>query len=239
MKISELGEEAHCRSCHECTVRSFAICGALDTTELRELAQLTRHVCLESDATVFAQANIATSFFNVHEGTLRLHKLLPDSRRQILGFALPGDFLGLSSVPQHEFSADAIGRVALCQFSKESFATFAENRPRLLCRIIEMAGRELARAQEHMVSLGRRSAEEKVASFLIGWRDRLSAIGRGGEILPLPMRRLDIADHLGLTVETVSRTFSKFERNGVIQIFAGSVVLLDVPRAETLSGIVS
>ncbi|MGY3611111.1 MULTISPECIES: cyclic nucleotide-binding domain-containing protein [unclassified Bradyrhizobium] len=239
MKISVLGEGTHRQSCHDCTARALAICAALDNTELRELAQLSRHVRFESGATVFAQANIATSFFSVHEGTLRLYKLLPDSRRQIVSFALPGDFLGLSSLPQHEFSADAIGRVALCQFSKESFATFAENRPRLLRRIIELAGRELARAQEHMVLLGRRSAEEKIASFLIGWRDRLSGIGRDGEILPLPMKRLDMADHLGLTIETVSRTFSKLERDGVIQIFAGSVVLLDAARAEALSAGVS
>ncbi|XSC42916.1 cyclic nucleotide-binding domain-containing protein [Bradyrhizobium sp. RDT10] len=239
MKISVLGEGTRCRLCHDCTARGFAICAALDKTELRELAQLSRHVRFESGATVFAQANIATSFFSVHAGTLRLYKLLPDSRRQIVGFALPGDFLGLPGLPRHEFSADAIGRVTLCQFSKESFATFAENRPQLLRRMIELAGRELARAQEHMVLLGRRSAEEKIASFLIGWRDRLSGIGRGGEIMPLPMKRLDIADHLGLTIETVSRTFSKLERHGVIQTFASGVVLLDTPRAEALSAGIS
>ncbi|KRR28006.1 nitrogen fixation protein FixK [Bradyrhizobium lablabi] len=239
MKISGSREGTHWQSCHDCTARGFAICAALNNTELRELAQLSRHVRFESGATVFAQANIATSFFSVHKGILRIYKLLPDSRRQIVSFALPGDFLGLSTLPRHEFSADAIGRVALCQVAKESFATFSENRPRLLCRMMELAGRELARAQEHIVLLGRRSAEEKIASFLIGWRDRLNGIGRDGEILTLPMKRLDIADHLGLTIETVSRTFSKLERGGVIQIFAGGVVLLDAARVESLSAGVS
>ncbi|XIA67386.1 cyclic nucleotide-binding domain-containing protein [Bradyrhizobium sp. TZ2] len=239
MKISILGEGTRWQSCHDCTARGFAVCAAFDKTELREVAQLSRRVHFCSGATVFAQANIATSFFSVHNGVVSLYKLLPDSRRQIIGFALPGDFLGLSGLSQHEFSADAIGRVSLCQFSKASFATFIENRPRLLRRINELAGRELARAQEHMVLLGRRSAEEKVASFVIGWRDRLSEIGCGGEILPLPMKRLDIADYLGLTIETVSRTFTRLERDGVIRTFTRGVVLLDAARAEALSAGVS
>jgi CRP/FNR family transcriptional regulator len=171
----------------------------------------------------------------VLEGVLRLYKLLPDGRRQFIGFALPGDFLGLAGSPQYEFSADAIGAVVLCQFSRASFARFGENRPRFLRRINEFAGRELTRAQEHMVLLGRRSAEEKVASFLIGWRDRLAGIGGAEEVLPLPMGRLDIADYLGLTIETVSRTFTKLERDGIIRILTGGISLLDAARAEALS----
>ncbi|WOH52333.1 MULTISPECIES: helix-turn-helix domain-containing protein [Bradyrhizobium] len=106
----------------------------------------------------------------------------------------------------------------------------------MLRRINELAGRELARAQEHMVLLGRHSAEEKVASFLIGCRDRLSGIECGGEILPLPMKQLDIADYLGLTTEMVSRTFTKLERDGVIRTFTRGVVLLDAARRSAVCG---
>jgi CRP/FNR family transcriptional regulator, anaerobic regulatory protein len=234
VKVSLL-EGSHRQMCTDCTVRGFAICAALDKTELWELVNLSRHIQCEPGTTVFAQATMATSFFSVLEGVLRLYKLLPDGRRQIIDFALPGDFLGLAGSPQYEFSADAIGPVLLCQFSRASFARFSENRPRFLRRINELAGRELTRAQEHMVLLGRRSAEEKVASFLIGWRDRLAGIGRAGEVLPLPMGRLDIADYLGLTIETVSRTFTKLERDGIIRILTGGISLLDVARAEALS----
>jgi CRP/FNR family transcriptional regulator len=234
VKVSLL-EGSRWQTCTDCAVRGFAVCSALDKAELRELAVLSRHIHCEPGATVFAQATMATSFFSVLEGVLRLYKLLPDGRRQIIGFALPGDFVGLAGSPQYEFSADAIGAVLLCQFSRASFARFTENRPRLLRRINELAGRELTRAQEHMVLLGRRSAEEKVASFLIGWRDRLAEIERAGEVLPLPMGRLDIADYLGLTIETVSRTFTKLERDGIIRIVTGGISLLDAARAEALS----
>jgi CRP/FNR family transcriptional regulator len=86
-----------------------------------------------------------------------------------------------------------------------------------------------------MVLLGRRSAEEKVATFLIGWRDRLVQVKGPSDTVPLPMSRLDIADYLGLTIETVSRTFTKLEREGVLDILPGGVRLRDPSRAEALA----
>lgn len=184
---------------------------------------------------MFAQDELTTSFCNLLEGVMRLYKLLPDGRRQILAFALPGDFVGLAASPRHGFSADAIGPVTVCRFSRTSFARFTENRPPLLRRINEFAVRELSQAQDQMVLLGRRSAEEKVAIFLIGWRDRLAQPGAPTKTVPLPMSRQDIADFLGLTIETVSRTLTKLERDGVIEIMPGSVCLLDPARAEALA----
>jgi CRP/FNR family transcriptional regulator len=172
----------------------------------------------------------------VLEGVMRLYKLLPDGRRQIVGFALPGDFLGLSATERYAISADAVGSVAVCRFVKGPFSRFVEGKPNLLRRIHEFATRELSGAQEQMVLLGGRSAEEKVASFLVKWRDRLAQIGSATAITPLPMNRQDIADYLGLTIETVSRTFTKLERDGVIEIVPGGVRLADSARAEALAG---
>ena len=192
--------------------RRFSICAALDRGELRELERLSRHLHFTSRETVFAQDELTTSFYNLREGVMRLHKLLPDGRRQILGFALPGDFVGLAASPRHGFSADAIGPVTVCRFSRTSFTRFTETRPHLLRRINEFAVRELSQAQDEMVLLGRRSAEEKVATFLISWRDRLAQAGAPAKTVPLPMSRQDIADFLGLNIETVSRTFTRTRR---------------------------
>jgi CRP/FNR family transcriptional regulator len=141
----------------------------------------------------------------------------------------------MTTSARHTFSADAIGPVAVCRFSRASFARFIEDKPHLLRRINELAVRELSQAQDHMVLLGRRSAEEKVATFLIGWRDRLVQLKGPMKTVPLPMSRQDIADFLGLTIETVSRTLTKLERDGVIEIMPGSVCLLDPARAEALA----
>ena len=236
MKISLVAVEPNVQQpCIDCSVRQFSLCAALDRAELRELEHLGRHVHFATCETVFAQEEMTTSFYNLLEGVMRLYKLLPDGRRQIVGFALPGDFLGMTASPRHSFSADAIGPVTICRFSRAAFARFIEDKSHLLRRINELAVRELSQAQDHMVLLGRRSAEEKVATFLIGWRDRLGRLGDLAETVPLPMSRQDIADYLGLTIETVSRTFTKLERDGVIEILPGSISLLDRARAEALA----
>lgn len=236
MKISVVAAEPNGQQpCVDCSVRQFSVCAALDRAELRELDHLGRHVHFDSGETVFAQEEMTTSFYNLLDGVMRLYKLLPDGRRQIVGFALPGDFLGMTPSARHNFSADAIGPVTICRFSRASFGRFVEDKPHLLRRINELAVVELSQARDHMVLLGRRSAEEKVATFLISWRDRLTRLSGPTKTVSLPMSRQDIADYLGLTIETVSRTFTKLERDGVIEILPGGVCLLDPARAEALA----
>jgi CRP/FNR family transcriptional regulator, anaerobic regulatory protein len=235
MKISLAAREPNPPRCDDCAVRPLGVCAALDRGELRELDHLGRRVHFISREMVFAQEELTTSFYNLREGVMRLYKLLPDGRRQIVGFAMPGDFLGMATSARHSFSADAVGPVAVCRFSRTSFARFIEDKPHLLRRINELVIRELGRAQDHMVLLGRRSAEEKVASFLIGWCDRLARLGDATSTVPLPMGRQDIADFLGLTIETVSRTFTKLERDGLIDIVPGGVGLADLERVEALA----
>jgi CRP/FNR family transcriptional regulator len=227
--------EPNGQPCAECSIRQLSVCAALDRAELRELAHLGRQVHFRPGDTVFAQEEMTTSFYNLLEGVMRLYKLLADGRRQIIGFALPGDFLGLAASSRHNFSADAIGAVELCQFSRSAFAKFSQNKPDLLRRINELAVRELGQAHDHIVLLGRRSAEEKVATFLVSWRNRMAELSGPSHTVPLPMSRQDIADYLGLTIETVSRTFTKFERDGVIEIVHGGIRILDPARAEALA----
>ncbi|GGI32990.1 nitrogen fixation regulation protein FixK [Bradyrhizobium guangdongense] len=227
--------EPNGHSCSDCAVRGFAVCASLDPAELGEFEHLGRRVHFATGETVFSEEDITTSFFNLLEGVMRLYKLLPDGRRQIVGFALPGDFLGMNMSGRHNFSADAIGAVTACQFAKVPFSRFIEDRPHLLQRINELAIRELSQARDHMVLLGRRSADEKVATFLLGWRERLIALKGSSNTVPLPMSRQDIADYLGLTIETVSRTFTKLERHGAIEIIHGGICLRDPARVEALA----
>lgn len=235
MKAYLAAIEPIAQSCADCTVRPLSVCAALDKAEMEAFERFDRHVHFAACETVFADEEMTTSFYIVLEGVMRLYKLLPDGRRQIVGFALRGDFLGMSTSGRNHFSADAIGPVDVCRFSKASFLRFAEDRPHLLRRINELAIGELSQARDHMVLLGRRSAEEKVATFLISWRDRLARQREPSDTLPLPMGRQDIADYLGLTIETVSRTFTRLERDGVIEIIPGGVRLRDSARVEALT----
>lgn len=235
MKANLAAIEPNGQPCADCRVRELSVCASLDRAEMEEFEHFGRHVRFAACETVFAEEEMTTSFYSLLEGVMRLYKLLPDGRRQIVGFALPGDFLGMTTSGRNNFSADAIGPVEVCRFSKASFLRFAEDKPHLLRRINELAIRELSQARDHMVLLGRRSAEEKVATFLIGWRDRLARRTGPSATLPLPMSRQDIADYLGLTIETVSRTFTKLERDGVIEIISGGIRLSDPTRVEALT----
>jgi len=235
MKASVTTIESNSHFCSDCAVRGIAVCASLDPAELRQFEHLGRRVHFGTGETVFSEEDITTSFYNLLEGVMRLYKLLPDGRRQIVGFALPGDFLGMNISGRHNFSADAIGAVTVCQFAKAPFGRFMEDRPHLLKRINEMAIRELSQARDHMVLLGRRSADEKVATFLLGWRERLVSLKGSSNTVPLPMSRQDIADYLGLTIETVSRTFTKLERHGAIEIIHGGISLRDPARVEALA----
>jgi CRP/FNR family transcriptional regulator len=221
--------------CSACALRSLSICGVLDEADLVEFERLARQVHLVPNEALFTTGQVAGSVHNMTSGVARLYKLMPDGRRQVLGFALPGDFLGLSPSERYNFSADAIDAVSACRFPVDAFAHFIQQRPHFLLRINELAARELMLAQEQMLLLGRRSSEEKVASFLIAWRNRLAQIGDNRETIALPMSRQDIADYLGLTIETVSRTLTRFEREKLLIIIRGGVRLLDRTRAEALA----
>jgi len=210
-------------------------CGeAADPNELREFQKLAVQVSVAAGKTIFSEGELADSVFGLSRGFVRLYKLPPDGRRQILGFALPGDFLGMPINDRHRFSADAIGEVTLSRFSRIKLANFVLSSPNVLRLLMEFAARQLEMAQDQMI--GRRSAEEKVSIFLVNWRSRLSRITASSEAVPLPMPRRDIADFLGLTLETISRTFTKLEQRKAIRILPKAVMLTGLEQPPLLKG---
>jgi CRP/FNR family transcriptional regulator, anaerobic regulatory protein len=220
--------------CSECQVRVIGICGALDDIQLAELQQQAEDVSLPARGMLFMQGDAASHVYTVTGGCMRLSKDLADGRRQVVGFALPGDFLGLSLASKFGFSADALDKAALCRFTRADFTAFVETHPDMMTRLHQFAAHELTIAQEQMVLLGRRRAEERVAAFLLDWRERLHKLTGAANTLVLPMTRQDIADYLGLTIETVSRSFSHFARQKLIVIVPDGVRLLDIPALKAM-----
>jgi CRP/FNR family transcriptional regulator len=212
-------------------------CGkACDEIELRELQRLATQVYPPPGETIFSEGDLADDVFGLSHGVVRLYKLLPDGRRQILAFALPGEFLGMQFADRHAFSADAIGEVALCRFSRSELTKFVRSSPGVMELMVEFAAHELEMAQNQLLLLGSGSAEEKVAMFLVNWQDRLARFSVFSETVPLPMRRQDIADFLGLKLETVSRTLAKLEQKNVIRLLPNGVFLTDLARSRLRTG---
>jgi CRP/FNR family transcriptional regulator len=222
-------------NCDECKVRLFSVCGALEPSELDELDRLSQVKNFPARTMLFDQGALAGSVFNVTEGMVRLYKSLPDGRRQIVGFALPGDFLGLALMDRYGVAAEAVTQVRVCRFARPAFLAYVDGKPHLLRRLHEFAGHELSLAQDQMLLLGRKTAEEKVAAFLLNLQTRYTRIGAPSVTIPLPMNRQDIADYLGLTIETVSRTLTRFAREKVIVIVPDGVRLLMVERLDQLA----
>lgn len=221
--------------CQHCRTRFLSVCSALDDEELHALAQIVDPRCISARTTLFSQGEDAVSVFNITEGMARLYKLLPDGRRQIIGFALPGDFLGLSLSDKFSFCADAVDDMRVCRIPRAKFSQQLDEKPHLMKRLHEMAANELMIAQDQLVVLGRRSAEERVAVFLVGMRKRFATIHHLSPTVPLPMSRQDIADYLGLTIETVSRTFSKFFKDKTLLNVPDGVRILDNDRLAALA----
>jgi CRP/FNR family transcriptional regulator len=203
--------------CAHCGVRAVAACAALEDWELERLEAITESKQFEVGNTLFEQGDEPKYIFNLTEGTVRLVKLLPNGRRQVIGFVFPGGMLGLAHHGAYTCSAEAIGHVRVCRFPRTKLLNLLDEFPNLKTRLLDIAADELSEAQEQMLLLGRKSPVEKLASFL--WR--LHENGQCAELvskIDLPMGRSDIADYLGLTIETVSRTFSSMERKALIEL---------------------
>lgn len=216
--------------CRKCGVHHLAFCAELEGPDLNELSRQAGEAHLDAGEALIEQGSPATHVYTVLRGTLKMTTLLPDGRAQILGFPEPGDFLGLGAGKQHRATVEAVTPVRLCSFERPVLDELLERKPALRRRLLAMAEDYLAADQGHIVALGRLNARERVARFLIGRRDKARRRGEGGDALQLPMARADIADHLGLTMETVSRTFSALKRDGLIRLESGGRVRLVAPE---------
>jgi CRP/FNR family transcriptional regulator, anaerobic regulatory protein len=165
---------------------------------------------------LFAEGDETNSVYEIVRGMLRLVKLLPDSRRQVTGFLSAGRLLGLAPEGTHVYTAEAVTEVTLCRYGRAAFARLIDETPGFAKRLLTAASHELRAAQDQMLLLGRKTATEKVASFLL----LIAEQQNGGDVLEvdLPMTRSDIADYLGLTIETVSRTLTKLKQDGLIAL---------------------
>ena len=178
---------------------------------------------------LFSEGDKAESVFEVLSGMVRLYKLLPDGRRQVTGFLTAGQLLGLAPEGTCVFTADTITEVSLCRYKRDAFERMIDEVPGFARRLLAVTSHELHAAQDQMVLLGRKSASEKVATFLLMLPARQDDID-------VPMTRGDIADYLGLTVETVSRTLTRLRQDGLIALpVPARIRVLDRKGLENLA----
>ncbi|MFE0013224.1 Crp/Fnr family transcriptional regulator [Mesorhizobium sp. NPDC059054] len=207
--------------CQACEARHRGVCGALDSDQLVALAKASSKQTIEPGAELVGDMETVDHYSNVLAGVVKLTKTLSDGRQQIVGLQFAPDFLGRPFKTESAVNAEAATNVSLCSFPKAAIERMMKQSPELENRLLRQTLKELDEARDWMLTLGRKTASEKVASFLLLIANHIDPTLDEGEekvTFDLPLTRADIADFLGLTIETVSRQFTKLRADGVISI---------------------
>jgi len=195
----------------------LGVCTALSPKELEKVQAMAVHRDYAEGELIYAAEDLAAMAGTLIRGTVKIYKLLADGRQQIIGFLQPGDFVGSITQESYRCFAEAITPVTLCVFPLSSLNRVLHELPNFEHQLLKIASQDLDQAQEWMLLLGRKTAQERLATFLLLIYDKAKSRGAEEGVLSLPMNRAEIADYLGLTIETVSRQVGKLKGMGVIQ----------------------
>ncbi len=216
--------------CASCEARHRGICGALTAEQLTLLAKASSKRKAEEGSELIGDAENVESYANVLSGVVKLTKMLSDGRQQIVGLQFAPDFVGRPFRTESTLAAEAATDVELCSFPRATVERMMAEQPDLEHRMLEQTLKELDQARDWMVTLGRKTAAEKVASFILMIARNIDPTMKPGQravTFDLPLSRAEIADFLGLTIETVSRQFTRLRSEGVIRIEHNRRVILD------------
>ena len=204
--------------CVKCGSRSLGLCAPLGAEGLHDMAGETERFGLESREVLFHQGDESRYVYTLTAGTARLVRVLADGRQAAIGFRFAGDMLGYVAGAEYLFSAEALTAITVCRIERKRLDEMFRRYPVLDRRFRELAAQELAASQDHIMALGRFTAEERVAAFLLVLIEAQERRGRTGPVFELPATRADIGEFLGLTLETVSRAISAFRKRGWLKL---------------------
>ncbi len=203
--------------CGACGSRVAGLCHGLDASALDDMAADSQRYHLAAKSIIFREGDPAQRAYSIVEGVVKLSRLLPDGKQQVVGFRFAGDILGYGAGRNYPFDAETLTNGHFCRIERGRLDALLRLYPQMERRMLDLCLRELSNTQDQLVSVGRRSAEARVASFLLGLAEAYRQRGPLPAELPMPMTRSDIGDFLGLTLETVSRSFAAFKRRKLIR----------------------
>ena len=204
------------------TARRFPVWNGNDSTIADSIGLMGARMSYARNVEIYGEGEPAEYLYKVISGAVRITKLLDDGRRQVTAFHLPGEIFGLELGNEHRFSAEAITDSSILVVKRSTVLALAGRDGEVARQLWTLTADALQRVQDHMLVLGCMNAKERVASFLLQLAKRIS----GGDELELPMSRQDIADYLGLTIETVSRTMTQLENDAAIGLPTSRRILL-------------
>ena len=226
--------------CRSCEARHMGICGALSSAQLIALSKHTTKHTLAAEQQIAFEGDTTKRFSNIIYGVVKLSRLTADGRQQIVGLQFPPDFIGRPFSKENTVTVEAATNVGLCSFPSHILEKLTSEAPDLQHRLHEQSLKELNQAREWMLALGQKSAAERVASFIYFIALNInpeSAQNSNQREFEIPLKRADIADFLGLTIETVSRQLTKLRQAGVLKIDNRMIEVRDLARLKSLTEI--
>ena len=222
--------------CSLCKIRSYSFCRCLNDDQLEIFSKVSFEKKFTDKENIFLQNDPSTHLYNITEGNVKIYQLLDDGRIQIIGFLYPGDFFGTYKNNKYNYSAEAIGNLRVCVFDQRVLDKYMDQNPILAKELLNETSYELTLAQDRMTVMGRLNAIEKIAIFLINISNQRKRIGWQSNPISLSMTRQDIADYLGLTIETVSREISKLKTSNIIKIISLKQLFInDIEKLKQIS----
>lgn len=230
---------ARSMKCSDCPIRHRAICARCDGDEFARLEAMKYYRKVEAGQRILWRGDRLKCVASLVHGVASISQSLEDGRTQLMGLLLPSDFIGRPGREHAPFDVVAVTDVTLCCFARGPFETLLESSRSISRRLLEMTLDELDAAREWMLLLGRKTAREKIATFvrMLARRSQLPDVITHPTILELPLTRESIGDYLGLTIETVSRQISALKRDRIILLHGTrGVEILDPGRLAVEAG---
>ena len=212
--------------CSICKVRTYSFCRCLDEDRLKDFSNVSFEKSFLNKQNIFLQNDQSDYIYNITEGNVKIYQLLDDGRIQIIGFLYPGDFFGSYRNNKYNYCAEAIGDLKTCVFNQKILDKYLDENPILAKELLNKTSFELTLAQDRLTVLGKLNAAERLVKFLLNISEQRNRIGWKNNPISLPMTRQDVADYLGITIETVSRELTNLKTSNIIKIITSKQIYL-------------
>jgi CRP/FNR family transcriptional regulator len=224
-------------SCGSCSLTELCLPHGMSAPEIESLDQIVRHLPpLQSGQHLYRAGDKGRSLFAVRSGAAKSYCITESGDEQVLGFTLPGELVGLDGLSDGFYTSSSVvlETSSVCEMPYDSLEDLCKTLPGLNRQIMRVAAREISAEQQMLMQLGKRTAEERLASFLRSLSSRFSQRGLSATEFNLPMSRQDIGNYLGLAIETVSRLFAHFQEQGLLRVNRKQITILDLVRLKAM-----
>jgi len=227
-------------SCGNCRLNAICLPLALESEDVAQLDEIVqRSKPIQKDQHLYREEDEFQSVYAVRSGTLKAYKTTDDGREQVTGFYFPGEILGMDGIANntHASSAKALETSSVCEIPFSSLETLSTLMPSMQRHFFQLMSREITEDQQLITLLSKNSADERVASLMLSISTRNARRKLSATQFRLPMSRVDIGNYLGLTVETVSRVFSRMQKMDLLRVDNKEIEILDIPGLREMANL--